>query len=227
MTTKKNNSDKTIMTNEEYYQNVATHIAAIESSIQETKTIAADVIGKTMLDFDLCFCGLMDRNIHLAEGFIPMLNSRNLTCAGALLRLQLDNCLRIYAIFSAEDEKAAVNCILNGDRLNRLKDKDGKFMTDGHLKTALSKYDKQLPTVYDNASGFIHFSNKAVYQSITQVEDTGFSFQVGPELPEKYNSILIECAQAFTHYYNLFLSFIQAEANWKNQYDESAEEQAK
>ena len=37
-----------------------------------------------------------------------MLKERNLTCAGVLLRMQMDNCMRTYAAFIAEDKKAIV-----------------------------------------------------------------------------------------------------------------------
>ena len=42
--------------------------------------------------------------------------------------------MRTYAAFIAADKKAVVDCIFNGDPIKNLKDKDGKKMTDGHLK---------------------------------------------------------------------------------------------
>ena len=51
--------------------------------------------------------------------------------------------MRTYAAFIAEDKKAVVGCILNGDPIKNLKDKDGKKMTDGHLKDKVTELDKQ------------------------------------------------------------------------------------
>ena len=211
------------MTNEEYFREVSAYIEPIEACIEETMRMSVGVIGENLIALDLCFCGLMDRSIRLAQGFIPMLKSRNLTCAGALLRLQLDNCLRLLAIYIAEDEQAVVNNVLEGKSIGRLQDKNGNRMTDAYLKKQFEQYDKQLPTVYDNASGFIHFSAKAVFQSIYECKDNSIRFQVGGELHEKRNETLIECAAAFLHYYHVFLHFMKGEVDWKKDLDKSLE----
>ena len=214
-----------IMSNEEYFEQVLKYIEAIESCVKESIKMAADVIGETLFSFDFCFIGLLDRSIHLARGFIPMLRDRNLTCAGALLRLQIDNCLRLFAVYIAEDEKAVVDCIINGDQINKLKDKNGKCMSDGYLKEQLSKYDDRLSAVYNNASGYIHFSSKAFYNSLSKCEDSQLGFQIGCELPEKRNVTLIECAAAYLHYYRFFLRLMSEEAEWKKKYDKATEDQ--
>ena len=207
------------MTNAEYAKEISIHIKKIQNCIEETKQIAVGVIGESLISADICFCAFMDRSIRLASGFILMLENRNLTCAGALLRLQMDNCLRLFALSIAEDEETAINTILEGGNIGKLKDKNGEKMTDGHLKDELEKYDDRFPAVYDNTSGFIHFSSKAVFQSIYECEDYAFRFQIGGELNEKYNTTLVECAQAFQHYYRLFLSFMKEEADWKKEFD--------
>lgn len=214
----------TILTNEDYFREIPNYITSIEQCIEDTKTISVDVIGETLFQFDLCYIGFLNRNIYLAEGFIQMIHNRNLTCAGALLRLQLDNCMRLLALNIAEDEQQVVDCILNGDNISKLKDKNGKRMTDGYLKEQLVTYDSQLSNVYNETSGFIHFSSKAFYQSVEEITDDGIRFTIGGELPEKRNEPLIECTQAFIHYYKLFLRFMKSEAEWKKKYDESAED---
>lgn len=213
------------MTNAEYSKEISAHIEKIQDCIEKTKQIALGVIGESLISADLCFCAFLDRSIRLANGFISMLESRNLTCAGAILRLQMDNCLRLLALNIAEDEEAAVDTILKGGSIGKLKDKNGKVMSDGHLKDEIKKYDTQFPIVYNNTSGFIHFSHKAVFQSIYECKDYEFRFQIGGELNEKYNINLLECAQAFLHYYCLFLRFMEAEAEWKKDFDKSMEDE--
>ena len=212
------------MTNKEYYDTVSEYVKQIESCIENTMHIANEVIGKTFFSFDLYFWGMMDRNIYLAKGFIQMLKDRNLTCAGALLRLQLDNCMRLLAISIAEDENQVIDCVINGGNISKLKDKNGKKMTDTYLKHQMNQYDKQLSGVYNQASGFVHFSGKAVYQSIVEWNEKDFRLILGGELPEKRNDPLIECAQAFCRYYRLFLHFMKYEAEWKKNYEKSLEE---
>ena len=213
-----------IITNDEYYKIINQKTELINSCITDTIQIAKAVIGENLIPLDLCFCGMLDRNINLAKGFISMINERNLTCAGAMLRIQIDNCLRLYAIYIAEDEDAVISYILEGKRINNLKDKKGYKMTDYYLKNQLEKYDKKLPAVYDNASGFIHFSAKSVFQIVKECKDNKISLQIGHELPEKRNTVLIECADAFLHYFKLFLNIMKIEADWKREYDKEWEE---
>lgn len=213
-----------VITNEEYSQGITAYIDSINACIEETTQLAVVVLSKSFLSPDLCFCGLMDRSVRLAQGFISMLRDRNLTCAGALLRLQIDNCLRLYAISIAEDEQAVVDTVLDGKSIRTLKDRSGNKMTDAYLKEQLGTYDKQLPFVYDNTSGFIHFSGTAVFQSIDACKGHTTTIQVGGELSEKHNEALIECADAYLHYYRLFLKLMKSEAEWKQSFDKSMEE---
>lgn len=212
------------MNNNIYLEKAQHYIEEIEECIKRAKNIARGVIGDNLLDIDLCFCGLLDRSIRLADGFIPMVKNRNLTCAGALLRLQLDNCLRLYALYIADDEGAVVTALLNGDKIDKLKDKKGNQMRDTYLKNELGNIDSQLPIVYENTSGFIHFSAKAIYQSIYDCNDHTIKFQVGGELNEKRNETLIECAAAYLHFYRLFLEIMKSEADWKKDFDKGMEE---
>lgn len=212
------------MNNNSYLVKVQPYIEKIKECMEITKTIARGVIGENILDIDLCFCGMLDRSIRLADGFIPMIKNRNLTCAGALLRLQLDNCMRLYALYIANDERAVVNALLNGDKIDKLKDKKGNQMRDTYLKNELGNIDSQLPIVYENTSGFIHFSAKAIYQSIYDCNDHTIKFQVGGELNEKRNETLIECAAAYLHFYRLFLELMKSEADWKKDFDKRMEE---
>ena len=204
-----------LLTNDEYFREIPNYIVLIEQCIDDTLNTFVDVLGKTIFSFDLCFIGFLDRNIYLAKGFIRMINDRNLTCAGALLRLQLDNCMRLLALSIAEDEQQVVDCILNGDNISKLKDKNGKRMTDAYLKEQLETFDSQVANVYNEASGFIHFSSKAFYQSVEEINGHKIRFGIGGDLPEKRNEPLIECTQAFIHYYKLFLHFMKSEAEWK------------
>ena len=211
------------MTNEEYSDSIQDYVNKINECINDTIPIAKSVIGENILDFDLFYSGIINRSIELGRGLILMLNSRNLTCAGAILRMQIDNCLRTYALSIADDEKAVINGIMSGGSIRQFKDRDGNMMHDGYLKEKLSKYDSSIKTVYDNSSGYIHFSEKGIFQSVYST-DTGFGIQIGCEPLEKCNAILIECAEAFLHYYKLFIHLMKAEAEWKKKYDESQED---
>ena len=208
------------MNNEIYYTNLDEY----EQSMKELRTqgiaIAKGIIGENLTKDDLFFCASLDRCLRLIDGMIPLLKDRNLTCAGALLRLQMDNCMRTYAAFIAADKPRVIDCIISGDPINKEKDTAGQKMTDGHLIDEISKIDNQFAQVYDQASGFIHLSSKAFYQTVAEIgEDNRFAFQIGHPLPEKRNEPLIECAAAFVHFVKLHYKMLNAVVESKTRFD--------
>lgn len=209
------------MTNEEYYQEIEELIVTLQSLRREAIAISRGIIGETLTQDDLFFCAAADRCIRLIDGFIPMLQDRNLTCAGVLLRMQMDNCMRTYAAFIAEDRNAVVNCIIDGNPINKLKDANGKKMMDGYLKDELTKMDPLFSRVYDNASGYVHLSEKAFYQTVANCEDNTIGLGIGTPLPEKRNETLVEGAAAYIHFVKLQFKMLQAVVESKQRYDAS------
>ena len=100
------------------------------------------------------------------------------------------------------------------------KDKKGEKMTDAYLQKEIKKLDKQLPIVYKNASGFIHFSDKAIFQSVQKGDNFKLNVRIGGEFREELNDVLIEGAAAFIHYFRFLLHMTKSEADWKKKYDE-------
>ena len=213
------------MTNEEYFDILSPKIAELQMLRETGKSIAAGIIGKSLLKEGFFFCTATDRCMHLIDGLSSMLQERNLTCAGALLRLQLDNCMRTYAAFIADDKNAVIDCIISGNRINKQKSTDGKNLSDANLRSALSKIDSRFSNVYNQASGFIHLSEKAFYQTVVRCEDSSIEFQIGGTLPEKRNPVLIECADAFIHFTKLHFKMLTAVAESKTYFDLEYEQQ--
>lgn len=197
------------MNNEEYNQKISGEIEQLEKMRRIATKKAGEVIGEALTREDFVFTASIDKYCRLVDGTILMLTNRNLTCAGILLRTLLDNCMRLYALYIADNPQEAIDCVLDGEKLNKLKDKNGNKMIDGYLKEQITnRFDERFSSVYDNASGYVHFSNKSFYQTIDSLEEHGFTFQIGLELPEKMNIILLECAHAFFHYSKLYFTLV-------------------
>lgn len=212
------------MTNEEYSIALASRIEQLQTLRKNAVTIAAGIIGESLCMEDLFFCASVDRCMRLIDGFIPMLQDRNLTCAGVLLRMQMDNCMRTYAAFIAEDRNAAVQCVIDGNPIKNLKDTNVKKMTDGHLKDEITKIDSVFSKVYDNASGYVHLSEKAFYQTVEKCADNKLEFQIGQPLPEKRNDPLLESADAYIHFVKLHFKMLQAVVESKERFDAAQSE---
>ncbi len=212
------------MNNIEYGELIQQRIDDLEALRKIGVTIAAGVIGESLLKEDLYYCASIDRCLNLIDGFVYMVRERNLTCAGALLRLEMDNCMRIYAAFIAEDKEAVIDCMINGNRINKQKSKDGKKLEDTYLKQELSKYDSRFEAVYNQANGYIHLSSKAFYQTVVSLENYHLNLQIGRPLPEKRNPVLIECTDAFIHFVKLHYKMLNAVVESKKRFDADYED---
>lgn len=207
------------MNNSEYLGALEEIIGSLKELHAEGINIAKGIIGETLTKDVFFFCASLDRCLRLTDGIILLLRERNLTCSGALLRLQMDNCMRTYAAFIAEDRTKVINCIIDGTPINTQRDTTGNRMTDGYLKNAISQYDSVFARVYNQASGFVHLSKKAFYQTVADVSDGKIALQIGHDLPEKRNAPLLECAEAFSHFVKLHYKMLDAVVESKTRFD--------
>lgn len=212
------------LNNEEYFEQISPLLKELVELNDKAIDIARNLIGNSIYSVDLYFFGVLNRSLQLTDGFVAMMQSRNLTCGGALLRLQLDNCIRVYALNIAEDSNEAALAVLKGEKLSKFRDRNKKKLTDGYIKDQLSQYDSKFSIVYDNTSGYIHFSGKGIYQSLTSLKNDNFEIQVHHEAPEKSNVTLIECIHAYIHYTNFLYNMIEDAATAKAEFEKSKEE---
>ena len=213
------------MSNDEYFVELDNKTESLQELRRQGIELAKGIVGENLTKDDLFFCAALDRCLHLMDGFLIMLRERNLTCAGPILRLQMDNCMRTYAAFIAADKDAVTSSLIHGTPIKEFKDETGKKMTDGHLKDELTKIDASFAQVYDQASGYVHLSEKAFYQAVTEIDDDGrLTLQVGASLPERRNAPLLECADAFIHFVVLHYKMLNAVRESKNRFDAEQKE---
>jgi len=132
------------MNNQEYEKHIESNLEVLDELIKHSYQIGKDVIGETLFKEDLFFVAILNRFATLTSGFHTLIKERNLTCCGELLRLQLDNCMRLYGLDIAEDMSNAIDTVMSGGRFDKLKDKNGKQMKDGYLKEQISNFDSRL-----------------------------------------------------------------------------------
>lgn len=124
----------------------------------------------------------------------------------SLIRLQIDNCLRLYAI-SLCNPVLLLTEVEKGTSIRDIKDRDGKKMNDGYLITKLENILPNFKSLYDETCGFVHFSfehlklNNRKYEEngIIEVETLiGSEFEISDADKVKYLNYMI------TSTYNLF-----------------------
>ncbi|HBX0033523.1 TPA: hypothetical protein MFX75_23805 [Klebsiella pneumoniae] len=86
----------------------------LERADNEIKELFIQMQGKDFgYDFLLAI-GIARRSCALTSGFKSMLEAKNSLCALALVRMQLDNSLRLYAGFFSKDRMKFSKDVLNG-----------------------------------------------------------------------------------------------------------------
>ena len=127
-------------------QKSLSRLEALEKSQLGLAKNMIEAYGGSMYAMDLFISGALNRSLALSDGFRGLVKSKNLICAGAILRLQIDTAIRIFAGTLVEDTNKFVNDVLKGKHIRNFKDRDGNRMTDRYLVTKLSDEYPWLPS---------------------------------------------------------------------------------
>src|SRR5258707_10844952 len=111
---------------------------------------------QSMYVSDFIIFGALKRTLALSDGFRGHIRNRNFTCAAALLRLQLDTALRLYAGSLYGDTEEYAKAVLDGKQVDKLKDRGGKRLTDSYLADKLSEHYPWVNRMYENLCDFVH-----------------------------------------------------------------------
>jgi hypothetical protein len=165
---------------------LAEALAYLRSTVSQQLQLGQEVLAcdpEHPLPSDLAIPGLVQRSIMLTSGFATMVEEGNPVCALPLVRIHIDNCMRLYAFMLAEDPHAVLTAYLEDIPLNRLRAKDGTPLTDGYLHRELSKTFLWVSDAYKNASGSVHFSRPGMLSAWVDSDDSQRTvyFQVGTE----------------------------------------------
>lgn len=128
---------------------------------------------------DLVAWAVLNRSLCLIDGVVVMVETRNLLCAGALLRLQIDSLMRLYAGCLIDNPHLLVNLLLKGESFRSVRSKSGERLTDAYLRTELAKIHPWVSSVYSATSGFVHLSKPHIFSTISSFEQETHDVQFG------------------------------------------------
>ncbi len=100
---------------------------------------------------------IVTRSVSLIKSFELLFNNKIYSTSISLIRLQIDNCLRLFAISLCNPEYMLTE-VQKGVSIRNIKDREGKKMTDTYLLTELDKILPSFKSLYNETCGFIHFS---------------------------------------------------------------------
>ena len=144
------------------------------------KTIA--VSDGTIYNPDLIVIAMLQRSYGIVDALLDAVDSYNMHAAAPLLRLQLDTLIRAHYVASCGDLDDLTSRLLRGEQFRRIKDAEGKNLTDARLQEIASEVHAWALPVYRETSGWVHFSVSHM-AATTQVGDDNDFFMSVPLRP--------------------------------------------
>lgn len=189
------------MSTEKNNENAINVLADIERSERELLRLYKARIGGPFGYQHLYLFGVARRALALSAAFRAMVADRNSLVAASVVRMQLDTVLRLYALFwVAEPDKFAAR-VFQGTPINKLKSADGHLLTDKYLRERLIPKNPWISSVYEETSGYIHFSDRHIKAAIELLDSkTGHAeLRIGPRDVGKLIGYYGELLRAFRH----------------------------
>jgi hypothetical protein len=174
--------------------------------------------------YDLIAYAVLNRSISLISGFCLMIQEENFICAAPLVRLQLDNAIRFYASFLAEDTNEFMSKFMKGDSIRSIKDpKTKNKFTDEFLLNKLCEkmnssniHSDWLKSVYKNTSGYIHLSERHLFNATSKDESLQIYLKVGLKNTYISEPIRIEAIEIMIRVTNVVVWLLDSWIYMKN-----------
>jgi len=115
---------------------------------------------------DILAVTTLNRSLCLLKGFTELIHSQNFIAAAPLIRLQLDNGLRFSAATLVNDPHEFAMNVLKGIPVKDQKDTSNQKMRDFYLVQKLSQRYSWIEDLYKNTSGYVHLSEKHIWNAI-------------------------------------------------------------
>jgi hypothetical protein len=100
----------------------------------------------------------LQRSRDLVAGYFALIKQRNLTSASAVIRMQLDSVMRVNACFLVDDPLKIWGALKSGKSWIKVKDRDGKELTDNYMSKKLSEKFPWAASLYEKMCAYVHLS---------------------------------------------------------------------
>lgn len=131
---------------------------------------------------DFIVMAMIQRSYGVVDALIDAVDNYNMHAAAPLLRLQLDTLFRACYLATRADADELTGRLLAGEEFRKIKDADGKNLTDARLQDLARPHHEWALAVYRETSGWVHFSVSHM-RATTQVGDDSEFFMSVPLRP--------------------------------------------
>ncbi|MBC6982871.1 hypothetical protein [Caulobacter sp. 17J80-11] len=183
------------------HRSLEERLARIEAQTKEFLQSAKVLMEESpsIYSTDFFVLGALRRLLAVSAGFQSLIRSRNFLCAAPLLRMQIDTGMRVYALSLVERPDRVCDAIFDGKPLNKVKDREGVFLSDAYLVRRLGKQYPWIVEVYKQASGFVHLSERHFYAAIHSTNDVEreVRFRISETDGDRHESEYYDVVDAF------------------------------
>lgn len=120
---------------------------------------------QTWYVIDSLAVAVINRGIQLTEGYVTLANTNNYIAAIPLIRLQLDNALRFFAISLVTDPNDFFFHFMDGKPISYYKSDNGDKLSDNYLAKTLDVISPGVLRLYKDTCDYIHLSRQHVHAS--------------------------------------------------------------
>lgn len=161
------------LTDDELSVVLSIHLKRLSYFEDKFKALAAAMMqaGNGLYPVDYYVSGVINRSLSLIYGFETLIESKNFLSAAHLVRTLLDNYLRLSALWLVTEPHKVATQVWEGTPIYKIADQDGKKMTDSYLRDKVAETYPWIVDVYNETSGFIHFSNKHIMNATVPHKD--------------------------------------------------------
>jgi len=149
----------------------------LESKEKRLIEIATKLNSGKFYPLDFLSNAVINRSLKLIFGFTTLLKDENFIAASHLVRCHLDNIIRFSASWLVEDPHDFATKVIDGVKIDSLKDKKGELMKDWYLRNLLNDEYPWITNVYKESSGYIHFSSKHIFSTIHSLDSENRTMQ--------------------------------------------------
>ncbi|PKP17869.1 MAG: hypothetical protein CVU05_14725, partial [Bacteroidetes bacterium HGW-Bacteroidetes-21] len=116
------------------------YLSELRSLSQQHFDIGLKLFSGHIYAIDLIVSSVLKRSVSLIDGFCTFIEKKNFICAAPMVRMQIDNAIRLYGTSLVENPNEVVIKILEGFPLSKIEDRNNrKKLTDQYLIDNLSK----------------------------------------------------------------------------------------
>jgi hypothetical protein len=199
-------------------------LPTIEESLQrldlkksELYDITKNILGAyggALYSLDLLAYATVNRTLHFIPAFVHSIETKNFFVTAPLLRMQLDSCLRFSAAWIVPNCQDYASEILSGVEPRKLKDTNGRKLTDAYLVSVLAPNYPWVESVYKHCSGFVHLSRAHIVTMLTEKseqpsEGREFTFKLGFGTVVLDDLCYIEAIEGFIACIDLLLTHLK------------------